>query len=110
MSWFTPAGVDMTDADWGGNVHNLGLRLAGDLIDETDERGEPIVGDTLLVLMNARHESVTFTLPATKADQRWELVVDTGDGPPQGPDVGRFELGGRPQSRRPAESTPWPRP
>ena len=43
------------------------MRLAGDLIGEVDERGEPIVGDTLLMLLNAHHEPIPFTLPATTA-------------------------------------------
>jgi glycogen operon protein len=71
------------------------LRLAGDLIDETDERGDAVVGDTLLVLMNSHHEPVTFTLPATKTDQRWDLVVDTGTDASHGPADGRHALGGR---------------
>jgi glycogen operon protein len=96
VSWFSPAGGDMTDDDWGGNVHSLGMRLAGDLIDETDERGEPILGDSLIVLMNAHHDPVAFTLPATKSDQRWELVLDTGtDGAPPPADGGPYPLGGR---------------
>ena len=44
----------MSDEDWNaGFVKCLGVRLAGDLIDDVDERGEPIVGDTLLLLLNA---------------------------------------------------------
>jgi glycogen operon protein len=93
VTWFTPAGDEMTDADWDGSMHSLGLRLAGDLIDETDERGEPIVGDSLLVLMNAHHEPVTFMLPATRADQRWELVVDTGGEARAA--ASRYAVGGR---------------
>jgi len=55
------------------------LRLAGDVIGEVDERGDPIVGDTLLVLMNAHHEPIPFTLPGTKPDHRWELLFDTAE-------------------------------
>ena len=43
----------------------LGVRLAGDLIGDVDERGEPIVGETLLMLLNAHHEPIPFTLPET---------------------------------------------
>ncbi|MCZ2344385.1 MAG: glycogen debranching protein GlgX [Bacteroidales bacterium] len=77
ISWFTPAGKEMNDQDWGGFVKCLGMRLAGDLIGETDMKGEPIVGDTVLVLMNAHHEPIPFTLPPTKGDTVWELVFDT---------------------------------
>jgi isoamylase len=79
VTWFSPTGKDMSDADWSGFVRCLGMRLAGDLIGETDERGEPIVGDTLLALMNAHHEPIPFTLPATKDEHRWERLYDTAD-------------------------------
>ena len=70
----------MTDEAWdAGFVKCLGVRLAGDLIGEVDERGEPIVGDTLLVLLNAHHEAIPFTLPAHAAGQDWELLLDTAD-------------------------------
>ncbi len=79
VTWFSPTGRDMDDHDWGGHVKCLGLRLAGDLIREHDERGEEIVGDTILVLMNAHHEELPFTLPVLKQGHRWERLLDTAD-------------------------------
>ena len=79
VTWFSPSGKDMTDQDWSGFVRCMGMRLAGDVIGETDERGEPIVGDTLLVLMNAHHEPIPFTLPVTNEGHAWERVFDTAD-------------------------------
>jgi glycogen operon protein len=60
-------------------VKCLGVRLAGDIINEVDERGEAIVGDTLLLLLNAHWEEIPFTLPATKDGQVWESMIDTRD-------------------------------
>jgi glycogen operon protein len=78
ISWLGPDGKEMSDEAWNaGYVRCLGMRLAGDLIGEVDERGEPIVGDTLLVLLNAHWEPIPFTLPAHKDGQRWEAVLDT---------------------------------
>ena len=58
----------MTDEAWNaGFVKCLGVRLAGDLIGDVDEHGEPIVGDTLLILLNAHHEPIPFTLPEHQA-------------------------------------------
>ena len=61
LTWFRPDGNEMTDEDW-ENPENrcLGLRLAGDAIDETDENGDPITDDTLMVLPNANDETVQF--------------------------------------------------
>jgi isoamylase len=78
ISFFNPAGKEMSDQDWNaGFVKCLGVRLAGDLIDDEDERGEPIAGDTLLVLLNAHHEPLSFTLPETKPQHCWERLFDT---------------------------------
>ena len=79
VSWFSPAGQDMSDDDWTGFIKCLGMRLAGDLIGELDERGDPIIGDTLLVLMNAHHEPIPFTLPPTNPEHKWECLFDTSD-------------------------------
>jgi isoamylase len=57
----------------------VGLRWAGDLIAETDENGKPVVGDTIL-LLNAHHETIAFTLPALKEGQQWERLLETAEG------------------------------
>lgn len=79
VSFFGPSGKDMTDTDWAGFVKCLGVRLAGDLIGEVDEDGEPIVGDTLLMLLNADHNTIPFTLPPTNPHHRWERLFDSAD-------------------------------
>jgi isoamylase len=78
LSWLRPDAREMAEPDW-DNPHTrcLGLRLAGDAIDETDPAGQPIVDDTLLLLLNAHHESVGFVLPASRPHVRWEPVLDT---------------------------------
>ncbi len=68
----------MTDDDWNaGYAKSLALRLAGDAIAETDEKGRLIVDDTLLILLNAHHEPLGFTLPAHKRGVRWQPLLDT---------------------------------
>jgi glycogen operon protein len=78
LTWFRPDGKEMTDEDWEDwRAHCVGLRLAGDAIEEVDSRGNRTVGDTLLILLNAHHEILPFVLPAHRARVRWEVVVDT---------------------------------
>ncbi len=80
ISWFEPSGKEMSDDAWNvGFVKCLGVRLAGDVIDDVDVRGEPIVGDTLLLLLNGHHEPLPFTLPGTKPEHHWERLLDTAD-------------------------------
>ncbi len=78
LSWFRPDGKEMTDEDWdAGYSKSLTLRLAGDAIGESDAKGRPIVDDTLLILLNAHHTPLAFTLPAHKSGIRWRPVLDT---------------------------------
>jgi len=80
ISWFEPSGKDMPDDAWAnGFVRCLGVRLAGDLIGDTDDRGEPIVGETLLILLNAHHDNIPFELPVARDEHHWQLVFDTAD-------------------------------
>ncbi len=65
LSWVRPDGREMTEEDWNNPfTRGLGLRLAGDAVNETDTEGRPIVDDTLLILLNAHHEPLSFVLPA----------------------------------------------
>lgn len=99
ISWLEPNGEEMTDEHWSaGFARCFGVRLAGDIIGDVDERGEPIIGDTLLLLLNAHHESLPFVLPVTKGDVDWELLFDTAD--PARRDIryaasSEYELAGR---------------
>jgi glycogen operon protein len=78
--WFRPDGKEMTDEDWNNSENRcFGLRLAGDAVEEIDERGDPISDDTLLILLNAHHESIPFILPAHRRKVRWEAALDTFD-------------------------------
>ncbi|MBU0503739.1 MAG: glycogen debranching protein GlgX [Candidatus Omnitrophota bacterium] len=80
ITWFDVKGREMTDEAWdASSAMSLGVLLAGDAIQEVDERGERIVGDTLLLLMNASSEDAFFILPACRIGLRWELVLDTFD-------------------------------
>jgi glycogen operon protein len=78
ISWFRPDGKEMTDDDWAqGYIRCLGIRLAGDAIEETDSKGQPIVDETFLALLNAHHEPLPFILPAHKRGLRWQPILDT---------------------------------
>ncbi len=78
LAWFRPDGEEMSDEDWNTwHARCLGLRLAGDAIEELDARGNRIVDQTLLILLNAHYQPIPFRLPAHRADVHWEVVVDT---------------------------------
>jgi glycogen operon protein len=88
ISWFCPDGTEMTDSDWASFVRCLGMQLAGTLVDEVDEIGRRIEGDTLLILLNAHHETLKFKLPECPPGEHWQPLLDsarrgeTADPPP----------------------------
>jgi len=85
VAWLSPDGSEMDDAAWQtGFVRTLGMLLSGTAIEEVNERGEPIIGDTVLVMLNGQTEKVSFTLPGVDGNQQWHRVVDTFD--PLSPD------------------------
>jgi glycogen operon protein len=71
----------MTEEDWTHPFfRSIGFLSAGDAIATTDPYGNKVVGDTLLILMNAHHEPVEFVLPAIEWGSDWEILVNTADG------------------------------
>jgi len=85
VAWLAPDGAEMDDNAWNAAfVRSLGMLLSGSAIEEVNERGELVIGDTLLVLLNGHTDQVPFTLPALDADQQWQRVFDTFD--PHGSD------------------------
>lgn len=78
LMWVRPDGTEMTETDWDDpETHCFGLQLAGDAIEELDPRGNRILDDTLLILLNAHYEARAFTLPPHPSNSRWQLVLDT---------------------------------
>lgn len=79
VGWFRPDGKEMVQEDW-NNFYTkcIGMLLVGDAIEELDERGNPIVDDTMLLLMNAHYERLSFILPPIHLKTgKWELMMDT---------------------------------
>ncbi len=78
LAWFRPDGKEMMDENWHDPLARcIGLRLAGDAIEEMDAKGGPIIDDTFLILVNAYYQPLAFVLPAHRPGVRWELVLDT---------------------------------
>jgi glycogen operon protein len=68
----------MTDEEWtSGWVRCLGVMLNGETLDHVDEKGERILDNTFLVMLNCHHEPIQFYLPAGPQGSPWELVIDT---------------------------------
>ena len=79
VTWIRPDGKELTDVDWRTpDAHVFGMLMDGAATDEVDERGHAVLGDTLLLVMNAGELPVSFTLPALRAEAKmWVIMIDT---------------------------------
>ncbi len=79
VTWIRPDGKELTDVDWRTpDAHVFGMLMDGAATDEVDERGHAVLGDTLLLVMNAGESPVSFTLPALRAEAKmWVIMIDT---------------------------------
>ena len=79
VMWFNPGGNEMSEEEWAHPfVRCLGMLLSGDTMDVFNFEGEPIRGDTFLLLLNAHYEPIPFVLPGQEHIE-WQLILDTTD-------------------------------
>ncbi|MEB3284805.1 MAG: glycogen debranching protein GlgX [Candidatus Sericytochromatia bacterium] len=78
LTWFEPSGREMSTTAWRQSyVRCIGMRLLGDAIEEPNEKGQPIRGDTLFLMVNAHHDAIEFSLPEVGGPLHWEIELDT---------------------------------
>jgi glycogen operon protein len=76
LGWYKPDGDEMADEDWdAGFARSLGLYLNGEAIHTSDDHGQRVVDDSFLLLFNAHHEPIEWTVP--KVCPGLELILDT---------------------------------
>jgi isoamylase len=82
--WLTPDAREMTEEDWQTDFARcLGVYLAGGAIERRGPRGQAIRDGNFLLLFNAHHEAIPFTLTEALAGKDWSIVFDTHrDEPP----------------------------
>ena len=78
ITWLNPDGQEMSDDEWDNSfARSLGLQMAGYSEDQYNTEGRPEVDDDFVLLFNAHHEEIPFTMPPNPEDARWEVLVDT---------------------------------
>jgi isoamylase len=78
LRWYTPAGTQMTPAQWGDpGARSVAIYLDG--ADDPDRAadGSLLTDDDFLLLINAWWEPLDFLVPSIRADQTWHLEIDT---------------------------------
>ena len=80
IAWFRADGDTMGDEDWtNGFTRAVAVFLNGSVLPDVDMRGEPVVDDSFLLLMNGHDEPLDFLLPDTSFGAEWAVALDTGD-------------------------------
>jgi glycogen operon protein len=78
ITWFRPDGAPMSEEDWqSGYAKSLAVVLNGDALRELDEDGNQVRDDSFLLLFNAHHEPLPFTMPPPEFGERWGVTIDT---------------------------------
>ena len=77
--WLKPDGTEMTQPDWHDeHVRCIGMLVSGSGIADVGAHGETLEDDDFLMLLNAYHDVIPFTLPAQDAAP-WIRMIDTVD-------------------------------
>lgn len=79
LTWIRADGKEMEQSDWdfdGGQ--SLGMLIDGAATDEIDDRGRPIYGDSMLLIVNAGAEEVHLHCPRSLK----RTMAMKGDGMP----------------------------
>lgn len=78
VTWVNASGAEMQDGDW----QDPRMKCFGMLIDGRAQATgirKPGSDTTMLLVLNAHHDMVSFTLPACANGKAWNLVLDTAD-------------------------------
>lgn len=83
IAWFDVNGEHMSDAGWHVFfARSVTVFLNGDKILEPNSRGQRIVDDSVLVLLNADGGPLSFRLPPAEYGVMWKPVLDTANRTP----------------------------
>jgi glycogen operon protein len=89
VMWIRTDGQELQEGDWqNADNHLLGMLINGQATDETDDRGRPIRGDTLLLILNGGDGDCRFTLPQVLEEGFWMTLLDSAHPECHGPQDG----------------------
>jgi glycogen operon protein len=78
IAWFRPDGQEMSGDDWQQDfARSFAVFLNGGELPELDEDGRPIEDDSFLLIFNAHHDPIEFTIPGESYGRSWHVEVDT---------------------------------
>ncbi|HUS26856.1 MAG TPA: glycogen debranching protein GlgX [Kofleriaceae bacterium] len=98
IAWFSPEGVEMQEEHWdSAETRSLAVFLNGAGILVPDDRGQPILDDTFLIIFHAHPEDRELTLPEKRWGATWQRVFDTDRGFAKNGDGEKLDAGSKVQ-------------
>ena len=87
IQWLLPNREEITNGVWASDLRTFGMLLSGEGLNVREERGEPVVDDTLLIVINGSLETVPFSLPngSSGFTDEWTVLIDTANPEPGAP-------------------------
>ena len=78
IGWFLPNGELMKEENWNDPfAKSLGVYLHGKSLRSVGPTGEMLLDDDFILIFNAHHETLEYTLPTERYGSNWNLVIDT---------------------------------
>ena len=78
IAWFNTDGSHISDEVWHRDWNRaVCVFLNGQTLEITDEKGEPVIDDSFLLIINAAQDGVEFTLPACVTGGGWRQIMST---------------------------------
>ncbi|MBA2558741.1 MAG: glycogen debranching protein GlgX, partial [Propionibacteriales bacterium] len=80
IAWLRADGSPMDDHDWShDSMRPLAVFLNGEGITEPGLRGENIIDESFLLMLNPGHEDALMTVPDGPFGKHWQPLIDTSD-------------------------------
>ncbi len=77
ISWFSPGGEEMSEAEWRNSAHAMAVFLYGRGIPGPGAQGQRLIDDSFYLCLNGTRETLAFGLPASDWFVRWSKTIDT---------------------------------
>jgi glycogen operon protein len=78
IAWFRFDGQELSDLDWETSfAKSFALFLNGEALRDIDANGRRIRDDSFLLVFNAHHEALMFTMPPARFGDTWHIIFDT---------------------------------
>ncbi len=78
ITWLSLEGRELTHDEWHLSFARcFGFHLGGDTGEYFSRRGEKLVDERFIVLLNADHGQIAFKLPPPDLGKAWKVLIDT---------------------------------